>query len=111
AALSLDSRLLSELLGQAELRELLDAEVLAELEQELQWRTEDRRIKDAEGVADALRVLGPLTSAELAERGADPAWARELAGARRVIEVRIASVEHWAAIEDAGRLRDALGVA
>ncbi len=109
AALSLDSRLLSELLGQAELRELLDAEVLAELEQELQWRTEDRR--DAEGVADALRVLGPLTSAELAERGADPAWARELAGARRVIEVRIASVEHWAAIEDAGRLRDALGVA
>ncbi|MFE7672473.1 ATP-dependent helicase [Streptomyces albidoflavus] len=111
AALSLDSRLLSELLGQAELRELLDAEVLTELEQELQWRTEDRRIKDAEGVADALRVLGPLTSAELAERGADPAWARELAGARRVIEVRIASVEHWAAIEDAGRLRDALGVA
>ncbi|MFE6719546.1 ATP-dependent helicase [Streptomyces albidoflavus] len=111
AALSLDSRLLSELLGQAELRELLDAEVLAELEQELQWRTEDRRIKDAEGVADALRVLGPLTSAELAERGADPAWARELASARRVIEVRIASVEHWAAIEDAGRLRDALGVA
>lgn len=111
AALSLDSRLLSELLGQAELRELLDAEVLAELEQELQWRTEDRRIKDAEGVADALRVLGPLTSAELAERGADPAWARELAGARRVIEVRIASVEHCAAIEDAGRLRDALGVA
>ncbi|MEU0065278.1 DEAD/DEAH box helicase, partial [Streptomyces albidoflavus] len=111
AALSLDSRLLSELLGQAELRELLDAEVLAELERELQWRTEDRRIKDAEGVADALRVLGPLTSAELAERGADPAWARELAGARRVIEVRIASVEHWAAIEDAGRLRDALGVA
>ncbi|RZD72266.1 ATP-dependent helicase [Streptomyces albidoflavus] len=111
AALSLDSRLLSELLGQAELRELLDAEVLAELEQELQWRTEDRRIKDAEGVADALRVLGPLTSAELAERGADPAWARALAGARRVIEVRIASVEHWAAIEDAGRLRDALGVA
>ncbi|RZF03300.1 ATP-dependent helicase [Streptomyces sp. SCA2-2] len=111
AALSLDSRLLSELLGQAELRELLDAEVLAELEQELQWRTEDRRIKDAESVADALRVLGPLTSAELAERGADPAWARELAGARRVIEVRIASVEHWAAIEDAGRLRDALGVA
>ncbi|MGW4375131.1 ATP-dependent helicase [Streptomyces albidoflavus] len=111
AALSMDSRLLSELLGQAELRELLDAEVLAELEQELQWRTEDRRIKDAEGVADALRVLGPLTSAELAERGADPAWARELAGARRVIEVRIASVEHWAAIEDAGRLRDALGVA
>ncbi|WP_367045332.1 ATP-dependent helicase [Streptomyces sp. Je 1-332] len=111
AALSLDSRLLSELLGQAELRELLDAEVLTELEQELQWRTEDRRIKDAEGVADLLRLLGPLTTAELAERGAEPEWAQELASARRAISVRIAGADHWAAIEDAGRLRDALGTA
>ncbi|MFF3644675.1 ATP-dependent helicase [Streptomyces sp. NPDC002564] len=111
AALSLDSRLLAELLGQAELRELLDAEVLTELEQELQWRTEDRRVKDAEGIADLLRLLGPLTAAELAERGAEPEWAEELAAARRVIRVRIAGAEHWAAIEDAGRLRDALGTA
>ncbi|MFG2652412.1 ATP-dependent helicase [Streptomyces sp. NPDC048436] len=111
AALSLDSRLLSELLGQAELRELLDADVLAELEQELQWRTEDRRVKDAEGVADLLRLLGPLTDGELAERGAEPGWARELASARRAISVRIAGADHWAAIEDAGRLRDALGTA
>ncbi|WP_409238997.1 ATP-dependent helicase [Streptomyces sp. PA5.6] len=111
AALSLDSRLLAELLGQAELRELLDADVLAELEQELQWRTEDRRVKDAEGVADLLRLLGPLTAAELTERGAEPDWAEELAAARRVIRVRIAGAEHWAAIEDAGRLRDALGTA
>lgn len=74
AALSLDSRLLAELLGQAELRELLDAEVLTELERELQWLTEDRRIKDPEGVADLLRMLGPLTDAELAERGAEPQW-------------------------------------
>ncbi|MGW4350009.1 ATP-dependent helicase [Streptomyces sp. NPDC004690] len=111
AALSLDSRLLAELLGQAELRELLDAEVLAELERELQWLTEDRRIKDVEGVADVLRLLGPLTDAELAERGAEPGWAEELAGARRAIRVRIAGTGHWAAIEDAGRLRDALGTA
>ncbi|MFF2516263.1 ATP-dependent helicase [Streptomyces sp. NPDC058086] len=111
AALSLDSRLLAELLGQAELRELLDAEVLAELERELQWLTEDRRVKDAEGVADLLRLLGPLTDADLAERGAEPRWAKELAGARRAIKVRIAGAEHWAAIEDAGRLRDALGTA
>ncbi|MYY81006.1 ATP-dependent helicase, partial [Streptomyces sp. SID335] len=111
AALSLDSRLLAELLGQAELRELLDADVLTELEQELQWRTEDRRVKDAEGVADLLRLLGPLTAAELTERGAAPEWAEELAAARRVIRVRIAGAEHWAAIEDAGRLRDALGTA
>ncbi|MEV0603950.1 ATP-dependent helicase [Streptomyces sp. NPDC050315] len=111
AALSLDSRLLAELLGQADLRELLDPEVLADLERELQWRTDDRKVKDAEGVADLLRLLGPLTDAELAERGADPAWAAELGAARRAIRVRVAGAEHWAAIEDAGRLRDALGTA
>jgi ATP-dependent Lhr-like helicase len=111
AALSLDSRLLAELLGQAELRELLDAEVLAELERELQWLTEDRRIKDVESLADALRLLGPFTDAELAERGAGPHWARELTAARRAIQVRIAGADHWAAVEDAGRLRDALGTA
>ncbi|QNA75717.1 DEAD/DEAH box helicase [Streptomyces sp. So13.3] len=111
AALSLDSRLLAELLGQAELRELLDGDVLAELEQELQWLTEDRRVKDAEGVADLLRLLGPLTEAELAARGAEPGWAAQLESARRAIRVRIAGGEHWAAVEDAGRLRDALGTA
>lgn len=111
AALSLDSRLLAELLGRAELRELLDADVLAELERELQWLSDDRRVKDAEGVADLLRVLGPLTDEELAERGARPGWAEELESARRAIRVRIAGAAHWAAIEDAGRLRDALGTA
>ncbi|MER7752966.1 ATP-dependent helicase [Kitasatospora sp. NPDC097643] len=109
AALSLDSRLLSELLGQAELSELLDPRVLAELEAELQRLTPDRRVKDAEGVADALRLLGPLTEAELSARGAEPLWALELEAARRVIQVRIAGEQRWAAIEDAGRLRDALG--
>ncbi|MCY0938369.1 ATP-dependent helicase [Streptomyces sp. H34-S4] len=111
AALSLDSRLLAELLGQAELRELLDAEVLTELERELQWLTEDRRAKDAESVADLLRLLGPLTPAELAARGAEPQWAQSLSAARRAIRVRIGGEDHWAAIEDAGRLRDALGTA
>ncbi|NBE54135.1 ATP-dependent helicase [Streptomyces boluensis] len=111
AALSLDSRLLAELLGQAELRELLDADVLTDLERELQWRTEDRRVKDVEGVADLLRLLGPLTGEELAERGAEADWPERLAGARRAIRVRIAGVDHWAAVEDAGRLRDALGTA
>ncbi|MBL1067143.1 DEAD/DEAH box helicase [Streptomyces sp. 7-21] len=111
AALSLDSRLLAELLGQAELRELLDPGVLHELERELAWLTEDRRLKDAEAVADALRVLGPLTPAELAERGARPEWAEELEATRRALRVRIAGQEHLAAVEDAGRLRDALGTA
>ncbi|MFG2297984.1 ATP-dependent helicase [Streptomyces sp. NPDC048603] len=111
AALSLDSRLLAELLGQAELRELLDPEVLEELERELQWLTEDRRAKDPESVADLLRLLGPLTEEELAGRGAEASWVRELGAARRAIRVRIAGTDHWAAIEDAGRLRDALGTA
>ncbi|MFD7983933.1 ATP-dependent helicase [Kitasatospora indigofera] len=109
AALSLDSRLLSELLGQAELRELLDPAVLAELEAELQRLTPERRVKDAEGVADALRLLGPLGEAELTARGAEQLWALELEAARRVIQVRIAGEQRWAAVEDAGRLRDALG--
>ncbi|WP_405011372.1 ATP-dependent helicase [Kitasatospora sp. NBC_01539] len=109
AALSLDSRLLSELLGQAELRELLDPQVLADLEAELQRLTPERRIKDAEGVADALRMLGPLSEAELAVRGAEPLWALELEAARRTVRVRIGGEQRWAAIEDAGRLRDALG--
>ncbi|WP_344623201.1 ATP-dependent helicase, partial [Kitasatospora arboriphila] len=109
AALSLDSRLLSELLGQAELRELLDPEVLAQLEAELQRLTPERRIKDAEGVADALRLLGPLSEAELTVRGAETLWSLELESARRAIQVRIGGELRWAAIEDAGRLRDALG--
>lgn len=111
AALSLDSHLLAELLGQAELRELLDADVLGELERELQWLTDDRKIKDVEGVADLLRVLGPLTDAELAERGAESGWGPELETSRRAIQVRIGGAAHWAAVEDAGRLRDALGTA
>ncbi|MFI5619937.1 DEAD/DEAH box helicase [Streptomyces sp. NPDC051567] len=111
AALSLDSRMLAELLGRAELRELLDARVLEELERELQWLTGDRRAKDAESVADLLRLLGPLTGEELAARGADPSWVTGLAAARRAVRVRIGGADHWAAIEDAGRLRDALGTA
>ena len=58
AALSLDQGLLAELLGRAELRELLDPDVLAEVEAELQRLAPDRRVRDAEGVADLLRLLG-----------------------------------------------------
>ncbi len=110
AALSLDSTLLAELLGQAELRELLDPEALAQVERDLQKLSEDRQARDAEGTADLLRVLGPLSTAEALARGAQAGWLVELEGARRVIRVRLAGEERWAAIEDAGRLRDALGV-
>lgn len=67
-ALALDSALLAELLGQADLRELLDLDAVAETERELQRLAADRRARDLEGVADLLRTLGPLTTAEAAER-------------------------------------------
>ena len=111
AALALDTGLLAELLGQAELRELLDETALAEVEADLQRRSEGRRARDAEDAADLLRLLGPLSTTEARARGVEPAWLVELEGARRVIRVRLAGEERWAAVEDAGRLRDALGVA
>ncbi|SCG17756.1 ATP dependent helicase, Lhr family [Micromonospora echinofusca] len=111
AALALDSTLLGELLGRVDLRELLDPAVLAETERQLRWLTEQRRPRDAEDVVELLRVVGDLSEAELAERGASPGWLTELAAARRVLRVRVAGEERWVGVEDAARLRDALGVA
>jgi len=114
AALALDQGLLAELLGRAELRELLDPEVLAEVEAMLQRTDPERRARDAEGVADLLRGLGPLTADEVADRSVDGAdvieWLTTLADARRVVAVRMGGDERWTAIEDVGRLRDGLGV-
>jgi ATP-dependent Lhr-like helicase len=111
AALSLDSTLLAELLGSEAIRELLDAEVLAEVEASLQRLVAERHARDAEGAADLLRFLGDLSTAEAAERGVQEEWLRELEAARRAIRVRIGGEERWLAIEDAGRVRDALGAA
>jgi ATP-dependent Lhr-like helicase len=114
-ALTLDASLLAELLGRAELRELLDPGVLARTEAELQRLVPERQARDAEGIADLLRMLGPLTTEQLGQRCVEPALAgpalAELSGARRVIEVRVAGSAVWAAVEDAARLRDALGAA
>ncbi|GAB2768824.1 ATP-dependent helicase [Nocardioides salsibiostraticola] len=114
AALSLDQGLLAELLGRAELRELLDPDVLLEVEAELQRLAEDRRSRNAEGVVDTLRLLGPQSEAELIERAVDQApvtqWLSELVTSRRVVEMRVAGVPRWSIIEDVGRLRDGLGV-
>ncbi|MGB3442794.1 MAG: ATP-dependent helicase [Actinophytocola sp.] len=111
AALSLDSSLLAELLGSEAIRELLDPEVLAEVEQSLQRLDPSRHARHAEDTADLLRFLGDLSTAEAALRGVEPGWLDELERQRRVIRVRIASEERFVIIEDAGRLRDALGVA
>ncbi|MPZ25159.1 MAG: ATP-dependent helicase [Micromonosporaceae bacterium] len=111
AALALDSTLLGELLGRVDLRELLDPAVVAETERQLQWLHETRRVRDAEDAAELLRVLGDLSTAECAQRGAEPGWLDELAAARRAIPVRIAGQERWMGVEDAGRYAQALGVA
>jgi ATP-dependent helicase Lhr and Lhr-like helicase len=109
AALSLDTALLAELLGSEAIRELLDADVVAEVERSLQRL--DRPARHAEDAADLLRFLGDLSVAEAAERGVRPEWLAELESARRAIRVRIAGDERYLAIEDAGRIRDALGAA
>ncbi|WP_020657757.1 ATP-dependent helicase [Amycolatopsis benzoatilytica] len=111
AALSLDSALLAELLGTEAIRELLDPEAVAEVEQSLQRLAADRHARSAEDAADLLRFLGDLSVAEAAHRGIQPEWLAELESARRAIRVRIGGEERYLAIEDAGRVRDALGVA
>ncbi|WP_189336778.1 Lhr family helicase [Actinoplanes ianthinogenes] len=111
AALALDATLLGELLGRVDLRELLDPAVVTETEAQLQWRTTQRTPRDAEDAAELLRLLGDLSAAELAERGVPEDWARTLESARRAIRVRVAGEERWIGIDDAGRYRDALGVA
>ncbi len=113
AALTLDRDLLRELLGEGELRELLDAEVIASVELELQRLTERRRAVHKDGIHDLLRELGPLTVADIEVRSdgvvVDVAL-DDLYEARRVVEVVIQGVTKWAAIEDVARLRDGLGV-
>jgi ATP-dependent Lhr-like helicase len=114
AALSLDSTLLAELLGRVELRELLDPDVIAATSRQLQHLSEDRKARDAEGVADLLRLLGPLTEGEIAERCTVDdvgGWLDGLHAARRVLPLSYAGQSWWAGIEDIGRLRDAVGVA
>ncbi len=111
-ALTLDRALLGELLGQAELRELIDADVLATLEAELQFLAEDYRARDADELHDILRRLGDLAEPELALRAkSDPAhWLATLAEQRRAVVVNIAGERRWIAAEDAALYRDALGI-
>ncbi len=123
AALSLDSTLLGELLGRAELRELLDPAVITSVERDLQRLSPDRRARDAEGLVDVLRLVGALDLDEAVDRSwladtADRAGAtaelrstlQVLERDRRVLSFSHAGATRWAVIEDAARLRDALGV-
>jgi ATP-dependent Lhr-like helicase len=106
AALALDPTLLGELLGRIELRELLDPVVIAETSARLRWA--ERTLRDAEDVAEMLRQLGDLSEVEL---GAAKSFADELVRSVRALRVRIAGEARYIGVEDAGRYRDALGVA
>ncbi len=114
AALSLDSVLLAELLGRVELRELLDPQVITTTTQQLQHLSSDRLARDAEGIADLLRVLGPLTEHEIADRCTTSevgGWLDGLQAAKRALTVSFADQTWWVAVEDIGLLRDGVGVA
>ncbi|MEA2481411.1 MAG: ATP-dependent helicase Lhr and Lhr-like helicase, partial [Thermoleophilaceae bacterium] len=113
AALSLDRDLLRELLGQDELRELIDPAALAEVEADLQHLSERMQAATADSLADVLRVLGDLTTVEAQARCLPAVSAErmleELRGERRVVSMRIGGEDRWIAADDAGLYRDAFG--
>jgi ATP-dependent Lhr-like helicase len=106
-ALTLDQRMLSELLGTDELRDLLDPGVIDALEASLQGFA--RPPAGTEAVSDLLRRLGDLSAAELAERGADPAAISALVAAGRAVPLRVAGEERLVLADDAARYRDGVG--
>ncbi|MEO8889129.1 MAG: DEAD/DEAH box helicase, partial [Jatrophihabitantaceae bacterium] len=110
-ALSLDSALLAELLGASDLRELLDPDALAEVEAEVARLAPDRHARGPDSLHDLLRGVGDLSTDEAIARGATPQDLATLESDRHAIRVRIAGEQRWLAIEDAGRVRDALGTA
>jgi len=116
AALTIDSTMLGELLGRVELRELLDPGVIEQTELELQRLAPDRQMHGVEGVADLLRLLGPLGVGEIEARLTEEdrpnalQHLTALASSKRALAVTFAGRDSWVAIEDASRLRDALGV-
>ncbi|HEX2015297.1 MAG TPA: helicase-related protein [Solirubrobacteraceae bacterium] len=113
AALSLDRDLLRELLGQEELRDLIDPGALEQVQDDLQHRSPRTRAVDDDRLADVLRRIGDLTAQETQERvvaGLDAAAMLDrLVASRRAIRLRLAGEERWVAADDAGLYRDALG--
>jgi ATP-dependent helicase Lhr and Lhr-like helicase len=113
AALTIDQSQLRDLLGEADLRELLDPVAISEVEAHLQLLGESHPIRTADGIHDLLLRLGDLTRDELAQRVASPELLDalpKLLRARRIVEVPIAGESRMIAVEDAGRYRDALGI-
>jgi ATP-dependent helicase Lhr and Lhr-like helicase len=110
AALALDRDLLRELLGQEELRELIDPAALEQVEADLQRLSERTRPESADALHDALRRLGDLSDEEAARRTPHAAeWLEQLKAERRAVRLRVGGGVRWIAAEDAGLYRDALG--
>jgi ATP-dependent Lhr-like helicase len=112
-ALAVDQSQLRELLGDAELRELLDADSMDAIERQLQRLDPQYHVKNADAVHDMLLSLGDLTEVEVRDRSISTDVAASigtLVAARRVLPVRIAGEPRVIAVEDAARFRDALGV-
>jgi ATP-dependent Lhr-like helicase len=112
-ALSIDQDQLRELMGDADLRELLDVNAIEETEEQLQCMAETYRARNMDGVHDLLLRLGDLTREELRRRCVSEevvGTVGRLMRARRVLEVQIAGEKRLIAVEDAARYRDALGV-
>ncbi|MGI4758491.1 MAG: Lhr family helicase [Janthinobacterium lividum] len=112
-ALSINQEQLRELLGDADLRELLDPNAIEETEEQLQMLADDYRARSMDGVHDMLLRLGDLNRAELLRRVISPEVAitvDRLQKARRVLELKFGAEKRLIAVEDAARYRDALGV-
>ncbi len=112
-ALTIDQDQLRELLGEADLRELLDADAIAQVEEAAQCLAENYRARSADGMHDLCLRLGDLSHDEIARRVTDPLLLESLprlVRSRRLLELRIAGERRFVAAEDAARYRDALGI-
>ena len=112
-ALTIDHAQLRELLGEAELRELLDADAIDSVERQLQHLDPAYHAKSPDGLHDLLLRIGDLTADEIAARtvdGTGRSWMGQLLAERRAVEAVVAGTPRYFAVEDAARCRDALGV-
>jgi len=112
-ALSIDQSQLQELLGDTDLRELLDESAVEEVESHLQALDPEYQARHADGVHDLLLRLGDLSREEIAARCINPevaATVNELVDAQRVVQIEIAGKSRFIPAEYAARYRDALGI-
>jgi ATP-dependent Lhr-like helicase len=113
-ALSIDPSQLKELIGDTELRELLDAGEIERTEAELQHLPARWHARSNDAVHDLLLRIGDLSSAEIAARcetGVAAAAVAALVANRRAVRLRVGGDDRLAAVEDAARYRDAIGAA